>query len=232
VLLGYFGERLEEECGNCDLCLNPPDRYDATEEARKALSCVYRVGQRFGMGHVIEVLRGSQSQRIRNLGHDRLSTYGIGSSLSQDAWGSLIRQLVHLGYIEQDMGNYSVLRLTPRARPLLRGEEKLVLARPRVRIITAKKETKRGREGVAYDEGLFQSLRVLRKRLADEQQVPPFVVFGDTTLQEMAAFRPTDPEGLARISGVGKHKLGRYGADFLRVIREFCGVTEHQTKPA
>ncbi|MGD0845321.1 MAG: DNA helicase RecQ [Geobacteraceae bacterium] len=231
VLLGYFGERLEEDCGNCDLCLNPPDRYDATEEARKALSCVYRVGQRFGMGHVIEVLRGSQSQRVRNLGHDRLSTYGIGSSLSQDAWGSLIRQLVHLGYIEQDMGNYSVLRLSPRARPLLRGEEKLVLARPRVRIITAKKETKRGREGIAYDERLFQSLRVLRKRLADEQQVPPFVVFGDTTLQEMAAFRPTDPEGLARISGVGKHKLGRYGADFLRVIREFCGVTEHQTIP-
>ena len=231
VLLGYFGERLEDDCGNCDLCLNPPDRYDATEEARKALSCVYRVGQRFGMGHVIEVLRGSQSQRVRNLGHDRLSTYGIGSSLSQDAWGSLIRQLVHLGYIEQDMGNYSVLRLSPRARPLLRGEEKLVLARPRVRIITAKKETKRGREGIAYDERLFQSLRVLRKRLADEQQVPPFVVFGDTTLQEMAAFRPTDPEGLARISGVGKHKLGRYGADFLRVIREFCGVTEHQAIP-
>jgi ATP-dependent DNA helicase RecQ len=231
VLLGYFGERLEEDCGNCDLCLNPPDRYDATEEARKALSCVYRVGQRFGMGHVIEVLRGSQSQRVRNLGHDRLTTYGIGSSLSQDAWGSLIRQLVHLGYIEQDMGNYSVLRLSPRARPLLRGEEKLVLARPRVRIITTKKETKRGREGIAYDERLFQSLRVLRKRLADEQQVPPFVVFGDTTLQEMAAFRPTDPEGLARISGVGKHKLGRYGADFLRVIREFCGVTEHQTIP-
>ncbi len=231
VLLGYFGERLEDDCGNCDLCLTPPDRYDATEEARKALSCVYRVGQRFGMGHVIEVLRGSQSQRVRNLGHDRLSTYGIGSSLSQDAWGSLIRQLVHLGYIEQDMGNYSVLRLSPRARPLLRGEEKLVLARPRVRIITAKKETKRGREGIAYDERLFQSLRVLRKRLADEQQVPPFVVFGDATLQEMAAFRPTDPEGLARISGVGKHKLGRYGADFLRVIREFCGVTEHQAIP-
>jgi ATP-dependent DNA helicase RecQ len=231
VLLGYFGERLEDDCGNCDLCLTPPDSYDATEEARKALSCVYRVGQRFGMGHVIEVLRGSQSQRVRNLGHDRLSTYGIGSSLSQDAWGSLIRQLVHLGYIEQDMGNYSVLRLSPRARPLLRGEEKLVLARPRVRIITAKKETKLEREGIAYDERLFQSLRVLRKRLADEQQVPPFVVFGDATLQEMAAFRPTDPEGLARISGVGKHKLGRYGADFLRVIREFCGVTEHQAIP-
>jgi ATP-dependent DNA helicase RecQ len=219
VLLGYFGERLEEECGNCDVCLSPPERYDATEEAQKALSCVYRVGQRFGMGHVIEVLRGSHSQRIEGLGHDRLSTYGIGRELSADAWGSIMRQLVHLGYLEQDMGNYSVLRLTPRARPLLRGEERLVLARPRVKMAAVKKEAKKGRETVAYDEGLFQALRTLRKRLADEQQVPPFVIFGDATLIEMAAVRPMDSEGLARISGVGKHKLGRYGAAFLEVIR-------------
>jgi ATP-dependent DNA helicase RecQ len=222
VLLGYFGERLEEDCGNCDVCLNPPERYDATEEARKALSCVYRVGQRFGMGHVIEVLRGSQSQRILALGHDRLSTYGIGREISQDAWGSIIRQLVHLGYLEQDMGNYSVLRLAAKARPLLRGEERLVLARPRVRLIAAKKEVKRGREGLAYDEELFQALRALRKRLADEQQVPPFVIFGDATLVEMAACRPTDAEELARINGVGKHKLGRYGTEFLQVVRGFC----------
>ena len=226
VLLGYFGERLEEDCGNCDVCLNPPERYDATEEARKALSCVYRVGQRFGMGHVIEVLRGSQSQRIRALGHDRLSTYGIGREIPQDAWGNLIRQLVHLGYLEQDMGNYSVLRLTAKARPLLRGEERLDLARPRTRIIAAKKEVKRGREGLVYDEGLFQALRVLRKRLADEQQVPPFVIFGDATLVEMAACRPTDAEGLARINGVGKHKLGRYGTEFLQVVRGFCATAE------
>ncbi|HEX9078866.1 MAG TPA: DNA helicase RecQ, partial [Desulfuromonadaceae bacterium] len=131
VLLGYFGEGLERDCGNCDVCLDPPERYDATEEARKALSCVFRVGQRFGMGHVIEVLRGSRNQRVLSLGHDRLSTYGIGDGLSHDAWGSLIRQLVHLGYLEQDMGNYAVLRLTPKARPLLRGEESLILARPR-----------------------------------------------------------------------------------------------------
>jgi ATP-dependent DNA helicase RecQ len=228
VLLGYFGERLEEDCGNCDICLNPPERYDATEEARKALSCVYRVGQRFGMGHVIEVLRGSHSQRLQNLGHDRLSTYGIGRELSQDTWGSLIRQLVHLGYLEQDMGNYAVLRLTPRAKPLLRGEERLVLARPRVRLVAAKKEkeSKRGRGGLDHDEGLFQALRALRKRLADEQQVPPFVIFGDVTLREMAALRPLEPEGLARISGVGKHKLGRYGTEFIQVIRDFCGGAE------
>jgi ATP-dependent DNA helicase RecQ len=180
------------------------------------------VGQRFGVGHVVEVLRGSASQRIRSLGHDRLSTYGIGRELSQDAWGSIIRQLVHLGYLEQDMGNYGVLRLTPLARPLLRGEERLELARPRVRIAAAvKKEPKRGKTGAPQDEGLFQALRALRKRLADEQQVPPFVIFSDATLLEMAAFRPADTAEMARINGVGMHKLGRYGTDFIRVIREF-----------
>ncbi len=221
VLLGYFGEKLEDDCGNCDVCLNPPERYDATEEAQKALSCVYRVGQRFGMGHVIDVLRGSHNQRIQTLGHDRLTTYGIGRGLSQDIWGSIIRQLVHLGYLEQNMGNYSVLKLTEKARPLLRGEERLLLAKPRIRPIAARKEPKRGREGLEYDEGLFQQLRTLRKRLADEQQVPPFVIFGDATLLEMAARRPTDAEGLAQISGVGKHKLGRYGPTFLKVLTEF-----------
>ncbi|KAB0666851.1 DNA helicase RecQ [Oryzomonas japonica] len=218
VLLGYFGEHLEEDCGNCDVCQSPPERYDATEDAQKALSCVYRVGQRFGMGHVIEVLRGSRSQRIQSLGHDRLSTYGIGKELSQDAWGGLMRQLLHLGYLEQDVGNYSVLHLTARSKPVLRGEEQVVLARPRVRVV-AKKEPKRGRGELEYDRELFERLRMLRKRLADEQQVPPFVVFGDATLVEMAAYRPVDDDGLARISGVGKHKLARYGAAFLREIR-------------
>ncbi|MBI1920372.1 MAG: DNA helicase RecQ [Geobacter sp.] len=221
VLLGYFGEQLEEDCGNCDVCLNPPERFDATVEAQKALSCVYRVGQRFGMGHVIDVLRGSHSQRILDLGHDRLSTYGIGKELSQDAWGSLIRQLVHLGYLEQDMGNYSVLRLTPKAKPLLRSEEAISLARPRVRQAPAKQPAKRGRQELPHDEELFHALRALRKRLADEQHVPPFVVFNDATLVEMAANRPTEIEELALVNGVGKHKLGRYGAEFLRVIREY-----------
>ncbi len=223
VLLGYFGEELEEECGNCDLCLNPPERFDATVEAQKALSCVFRVGQRFGMGHVIEVLRGSHNQRITTLGHDRLSTYGIGKEISQDAWGSLIRQLIHLGYLSQDMGNYSVLKLTAKARPLLKGEERLTLARPRVRVAAGRQTTKRGKEKLVYDPALFQELRTLRKQLADEQQVPPFVIFGDATLVEMAAYRPRDSEELIKINGVGAHKLGRYGEPFLQVIRNFAG---------
>jgi ATP-dependent DNA helicase RecQ len=219
VLLGYFGEGLEEDCGNCDICLLPPERYDATEEAQKALSCVYRVGQRFGMGHVIDVLRGSHNQRIQSLGHDRLSTYGIGRDRSPEVWGSLLRQLIHLGYLDQDMGNYAVLKLTGKARPLLRGEEQLTLARPRLRPSAAKATAKKGREGLPYDEELFQQLRTLRKRLADEQQLPPFVVFGDATLYEMAARRPQDAAELAQISGVGAHKLERYGPAFLQLLR-------------
>lgn len=220
VLLGYFGEDLREDCGNCDICLSPPERYDATEESQKALSCVYRVGQRFGMGHVIDVLRGSHNQRIQALGHDRLSTFGIGRHNSVEIWGSLLRQLVHLGYLSQDMGNYSVLKLTEKARPLLRGEERLTLARPRLRPAAAKAAPKKGRGDLAYDEDLFQQLRTLRKQLADEKQVPPFVIFGDATLLEMAARRPRNAGELAQISGVGAHKLGCYGPAFLQVLQQ------------
>jgi ATP-dependent DNA helicase RecQ len=229
VLLGYFGETLAEDCGNCDICLNPPERYDATEDARKALSCVYRVGQRFGMGHVIDVLRGSRNERIRELGHDRLSTYGIGSALGQDEWGGIIRQLVHLGYLEQDLARYSVLRLTDTARPLLRGEQSLTLARPRVRPVSAKKSKKRvetGHCGQGKNDGLFQALRALRKEIANREGVPPFVVFGDATLTEMAARRPRHAGEFLSISGVGQHKLGKYGTEFLRVIAGFGETSE------
>jgi ATP-dependent DNA helicase RecQ len=220
ALLGYFGETLTDACGNCDICLFPPERYDATDDARKALSCVYRVGQRFGMGHVIDVLRGSQKQRILDLGHDRLSTFGIGRDRAPEVWGSLLRQLVHLGYLEQDQSNFAVLRLTAKARPLLRGEEQLALAQPRLRPVATKGAANkvRGDYG-AYDEELFQRLRTLRKRLADEQQVPPFVVFGDSTLQQMAARRPRNAAELLQISGVGTHKLERYGQVFLEMLQ-------------
>ncbi|HEY6837985.1 MAG TPA: DNA helicase RecQ [Geobacteraceae bacterium] len=223
VLLGYFGERLEEDCGNCDVCLNPPERYDATLEAQKALSCVYRVGQRFGIGHVVDVLRGSAGERITRLGHDKLSTYGIGKELSTEAWQSLVRQLLHLGYLEQDVASYGVLRLTAAARPLLKGEERLELARPRVKVTPLPKTGKKGATApLDYDKELFQELRALRKRLADEEQVPPFVIFGDATLVEMAARRPQDAAALLDITGVGKHKLGRYGRAFLEVIEGFA----------
>lgn len=221
VLLGYFGESPDTDCGNCDICLNPPERYDATEDARKALSAVYRVGQRFGIGHVINVLRGSRNERILSLAHDRLSTYGIGSALGRDEWESIIRQLVHLGYLEQDLACYSVLKLTETARPLLRGEQTLILGKPRVSVVSSRKARK-GRESAhgeqRQNEELFQALRALRKEIAAREGVPPFVVFGDATLAEMAASLPSNAEEMLRISGVGQHKLGKYGAEFLRVI--------------
>jgi ATP-dependent DNA helicase RecQ len=219
VLLGYFGERPDADCGNCDICLDPPLRYDATEEARKALSCVYRVGQRFGAGHVVEVLCGADTRRIRALGHDRLSTFGIGRDRSREDWGSLIRQLIHLGYLKQDMARYSVLRLTEAARPLLRGEETLTLARARAKPVREKRPSARAVKEA--DEELFHALRRARKSIADRDGIPPFIVFGDAVLAGMAALRPKDQEQLLQVNGVGKRKLERYGEEFLQIIRSF-----------
>lgn len=223
VLLNYFGERLEQDCGNCDVCLDPPERFDATEAARKALSCVYRVGQRFGVGHVVDVLRGADNERIRSLGHQRLSTYGIGADLGEQEWSSLLRQLIHHGYLIQDIANYSVLKLTDAARPLLRGEMTLELARPRVRE-QPKKKRPRGEDvrGGPYDETLFDRLRALRKRLADAQGVPPYIVFGDASLAQMARDKPLDADALLGVVGVGQHKLEKYGTDFLDAIAAHC----------
>ena len=217
ALLGYFGESLEEDCGNCDICLNPPERYNATEDARKALSCVYRVGQRFGVGHVIEVLRGAKSQRIFELRHEQLSTYGIGREQSQAYWSHLLRQLIHHGYLEQDIANYSVLKLTEAARPLLRGEIELTISKLRVKP-ERKKKQERKIVGLEYDLELFNLLRVRRKQIADRDTVPPYVVFGDASLAEMAATLPTDNEALLQVNGVGQIKLQRYGAEFIDVI--------------
>jgi ATP-dependent DNA helicase RecQ len=210
-------------CGNCDVCLDPPARFDATVEAQKALSCVYRVQQRFGIKHVIDVLRGGDTERIRSLGHDRLSTYGIGSDKSEPEWLSIFRQLIHLGFLEQDIGNYSVLKLTPAARPLLRGEITLELAKPRIKETTRKGKRARSTAGLATnDEPLFDELRRLRKELADAEGKPPYIVFGDATLVQMAREKPLTEQDLLTISGVGQAKLEKYGADFLDVISAWC----------
>lgn len=229
ALLNYFGERLEQDCGNCDVCLNPPERFDATVDAQKALSCVYRVGQRFGMKHVLDVLRGADTERIRNLGHDRLSTYGIGSDKSEVEWSSLFRQLIHHGYLIQDIADYSVLKLSQDARPLLRGEIKLELAKPRIKEKASKRKSKAAVELPAHDEALFHHLRALRKELAEEQGVPPYVVFGDATLVQMAAKKPMDEDELLEVSGVGQTKLERYGNDFLYAIAEYCVGTNDRS---
>ena len=231
ALLGYFGEPYPAPCGNCDICLEPPETFDATEQARMALSCVYRLWERdgfgYGVGYVIDVLRGSENEKIAARGHERLSTYAIGAELSRDHWQSLIRQLIHRGYLTQDIARYSALRLTDAARPLLRGEETVIMAKPRVRVPTKKQRLRVARTGRAaelaglpVDEALFEALRALRKQLADEQNVPAYVVFSDATLAEMAARRPATSAELLDVNGVGQAKLERYGDAFLEAIAE------------
>jgi len=220
ALLGYFSEQLGEDCGNCDICLDPPESFDATEDARKALSCVFRVGQRFGIGHVVDVLRGAKTERIYSLQHEKLSTWGIGKDQNQDHWSHLLRQLIHLGYLEQDMANYSIIKLTEAARPLLRGEKKLSLSRLRVKPERNKKPARKI-AGIEYDEDLFQLLRARRKQIADRDGVPPYVVFGDGSLAEMAATLPTNREDMLGINGVGQTKLERYGDEFIDEIIEY-----------
>ena len=220
VLLGYLGEQLDTDCGNCDICLDPPEKYDATEAARKVLSCVYRVGQSFGVKHVVDVLRGADNERVRKFAHEQLSTYGIGSEYSAVEWTSIVRQLIHRGYLVQDIANFSVLKMTPRALGLLRAEESLELARPRVQEKRRKKKRKSGPVGDLNedDRRLFETLRELRKLIAEEQGVPPYVIFGDAALVEMSRERPENEDQFLDINGVGQVKLERHGSTFLEAI--------------
>lgn len=223
VLLNYFGEYQAKPCGNCDICLDPPQTYDGTEDAQKALSCVYRVGQRYGMGHVIEVLRGAQNQRIRDLGHEKLSTYGIGKEQSHEYWVSVFRQLIHKGLLVQNITKHLVLQLTEAARPVLRAEEPLMLAVPRTEILSHKKHRRRELElAQGEDAALFRELRKLRKQLAEEEGIPPYVVFNDATLLELAQFKPVTEDEMLMINGVGYRKLERFGEAFLDCIREYA----------
>ncbi|AYO21459.1 ATP-dependent DNA helicase RecQ [Vibrio owensii] len=224
VLLNYFGEYREKPCGNCDICLDPPKHFDATEEARKALSCVYRVNQSFGMGYVVEVLRGMQNIRVRENGHDKISTYAIGRDHSHDYWVSIFRQLIHKGLLFQNITRNSTLQLTEEARPLLRGDVTLELAVPR--LDTAARAAKSDKlTSKNYDKKLFAKLRKLRKSIADEDGLPPYVVFSDATLIDMAEILPTSYGEMLAVSGVGQCKLEKYADPFLDLIQEH--ITHH-----
>jgi len=219
VLLGYLGETMDQDCGNCDVCLDPPETFDATVAARKVLSCVYRVRQRFGLKHVVDVLRGSDTERIRNFGHERLTTWGIGMEHSHAEWTSLARQLIHRGYLIQDIADFSVLKLTPRALQLLRGEEMIELAMPRIREKPAKKKSRKITVDLEENDlRLFETLREIRKHLAQDLGVPPYVIFGDASLLEMCRERPSNEEEFLGITGVGQVKLERHGEIFLEAI--------------
>jgi ATP-dependent DNA helicase RecQ len=221
VLLAYFGETLGEPCGNCDTCLNPVDTFDGTVVAQKALSTVVRTGQRFGAGHVIDVLLGKATPRVQSLGHQNLSTYGIGGELSERAWRGVLRQLVAAGYLATDAEGYGALKLTARSAPLLRGQETLRLRRdPAASKVAKAAKASPSNDGASpADPALFERLRALRARLANEQGVPAYVVFDNKTLLKMTELKPRTAAELRRVPGVGEVKLARYGEAFLEVLR-------------
>lgn len=219
ALLAYFGETLEQPCGNCDNCLNPPETWDATEAARKALSSVYRTGQRFGVNYVVQVLTGKQDQRISANGHDRLSTYGIGEEFSMNEWKRIFRQLISLGHLEVDMERHGALRLTEHCRPVLKGEAQLELRKLQKPEQAGSTKKEKATTVRMADQTLWEDLRHLRLELAETQGVPSFVIFHDSTLKQMAAVRPQNLNEFSRLSGVGQTKLDRFGAPFLTVIK-------------
>ncbi len=218
TLLAYFDDHLEHPCGNCDTCLQPPETWDATIASQMALSCVHRTGQRFGVNHLIDVLLGKESDRISQFGHHRVSTFGIGKDLIATEWRTVYRQLIARGLLTVDLEGYGGLRLTQASRPVLRGETRLMLRKARK--MGAKQQRKQPRIAEISDsnQAIWQALRNLRLELAQTQGVPAYVIFHDATLIEMAVKRPRDKQQLALISGVGDHKLERYGDAFLSLL--------------
>ncbi|RBW42833.1 DNA helicase RecQ [Psychromonas sp. B3M02] len=221
VVLNYFGEYSPKACGNCDICLDPPQSYDATVDAQKILSCVYRTGQHFGITHVVEVLRGAQTARVKSLGHDQLSTFGIGKDKSTEHWFSIARQLIHCGLLMQNLTRGSALQLTEAARTVLKSEQALMLAVPRLQLVKATAKQKRRSVSANADSKLFAKLRHLRKQIADQENLPPYVIFSDVSLSEMSEMMPTNDSQFLSITGVGHIKLDKYGEEFISEIKQY-----------
>lgn len=224
-LLAYFGDELESDCGNCDNCLSQPEIWDGTEAARKLLSAVYRTGQRFGAGHVTDVLLGNATEKVIRNGHDRLSVFAIGKEHPAALWRSITRQLVVRRYLRVDQKRYGALVLTPESRPLLRGEIELRL-RHDIREAGVRKRPKASTTVEALSDAsraLFEDLRELRKQIASEQGVPPYVIFHDSTLVQMVEELPRTSEEMLALSGAGPKKVEKYGAEFLGLLRSAAG---------
>ena len=218
ALLGYFDDEMEHACGNCDCCLEPPQTWDGTEAARKALSVTYRTNQRFGVNHLIDVLRGAENDKVFQFDHHRLASHGIGQELDNNQWRSVFRQLVARGYLSVDLERFGALRLEESCRPLLRGEETIQL-RVDVKQKTAKRQTKTPL-AADVDVALWEALRECRRQFAEDKGVPPYVIFHDSALQEMCVNLPQDMNAFGMVSGVGERKLEKYGPAFLRVITD------------
>jgi len=229
ALLRYFGDELEKPCGNCDICLEPPETWDATAAAQKALSCVHRTGQRFGVGYLVDVLLGKEHERISRFGHDKVSTYGIGSELNQSEWRDLYRQLIARGMLAVDIEGHGGLHLTEDSRPVLRGEQLLHLRKFSRKAKAKSRERKANRFADTGNSDLWEALRNRRQQLADEQGIPAYMIFHDATLAEMVENRPESLTQLSNISGVGESKLANYGEQFLDVLNEYRGL-ENKTQ--
>ncbi len=225
VLLGYFGETAAP-CGNCDLCDRPADLFDATEAVRKALSAILRTGEWFGAGHLIDILTGSATEKVRERGHDKLPTFAVGRDLTKAAWGAVFRQMMGRDLVRPDTERHGALRMTDAARPILRGEESITLRRD---TITSAQPRVAVRALVADEDApLLSALKAKRRALAEAAGVPAYVIFPDRTLIEMAEKRPADLDGMAGITGVGAKKLESYGAAFLEVINGAAEILHPQ----
>ena len=218
VLLNYFSQFSDSACGNCDICLDPPKMIDGLVIAQKVLSCILRLSQQASSQYIIDVLRGKQLKKLQEAGHHKLSTYGIGKDKSDSYWHNILNQLVHKGLIRVDITAYAALRLTEAARPVLKGEVPVQLAVPRLEF---KPDKKTKQAPANYDRTLFTRLKHLRKVLAEENEVPPYVVFSDATLVDMACKLPVNRTTLLEVSGVGQTKLDRYGDAFIKLIDDY-----------
>lgn len=223
ALLAYFSEELSNPCGNCDSCLTPVETFDGTVVAQKALSCCYRSGQRFGVNHLVDILLGKATAKIEQFGHHQLSTFGIGTELDAGQWRSVFRQLAARGYLQVDLEGFGGVMLTEKCRRLLKGEESIELRREAKTQSTKTKERQASRAAIGNgpDKILWDRLRELRKQLAQEQGVPPYVIFHDATLMELVRLQPDDEMAMGQISGIGRGKLDRYSKPFLQVIAQY-----------
>jgi ATP-dependent DNA helicase RecQ len=231
-LLAHFGEELPgDNCGGCDNCLSPREQFDGTVAAQKLLSCVYRIREKsgfsVGLRHVVDVLCGSAAEKIRRFGHETLSTYGIGTEHSRSEWAAIGRELVRLGWLTQNAAAFNIVELTAEGMNVLKSRQQVSLARP----MTAPVVERRRAGEIECDEALFARLRGLRKRLADERGVPPYIVFSDVSLREMARMYPEDRTSFGRISGVGAQKLREFADPFLESIRDYVRERGKQTLP-
>lgn len=228
ILLRYFDEELTQPCGTCDVCDHPPTTIDATIAVQKFLSCVYRLKQNYGLNHVIDVLRGSESEKIKQMGHQHLSTYGIGKDQSDGYWRHLAWQLIHRNYCIQDTEHFNVLRLTAKAKDVLVHHKAIFLTELPPAPKSSVNKTKTSAEPMASNP-LFERLRALRRRLADEESKPSFLIFSDATLHDMIRVKPKTLEQMLSVSGIGQHKLTQYGSYFLELLQS-TDMPEEQTK--